>query len=156
MDGKSDGLWLHRYLSDVLVGHERNSPIRLLAIVLSPTSVLLSSFFRVLAAIEDQIRECGFTTGHKPYPDGEFWTESSDPPEFRRFLSLRNEYPVCQTMLVVFSVPSSPCVLSVDHIPPSLVSRIFTSIISAADTDRIWSKAISVRSDDSRILQDLV
>jgi hypothetical protein len=136
-----------------------NSRIRLLAIVLSPTSILLPSFFRVLAAIEDQIREYGFTTGHKSYPDGELWTEPSDPPEFRRIrriLSLRNECPVCQTMLVVFSVPSSPCVLSVDHIPPGLISRIFTSAISAADTDRIYSKAISARSQDSRILQDLV
>jgi hypothetical protein len=137
------------------LGTRENSRIRLLPIVLSPTSVLLSSFFRVLAAIEDQIREYGFTTGHKPYHDGELWIESSDPPEFRRFLCLRNGYPVCQMMLV-FSIPSLPCVLSVDHIPPSLVSRIFTSAISAADTDRTWSKAISARSEDSRILHDLV
>ena len=138
------------------LGTRQNSHIRLLPIVLSPTSVPLPSFFRVLATIEDQIREYGFTTRYKQYPDGELWTESPDPPEFRRFPSLRNEYPVCQTMLVVCGVPSSPCVLSVDHIPPGLVSRIITSIISAADTDGIWSKAISARSEDSRILQDLI
>ena len=138
------------------LGTRENSRIRLLPIVVSPTSVLLYSFFGVLAAIEDQIREYGFTMGHKPYPDGELWSESSDLPEFRRFPSLRNEYPVYQTMLVVFSVPASPCVLSFDHIPPGLISRIFTSIVSAADTDRIWSKAISARSEDSRILQDLI
>ena len=98
------------------LGTRQNSHIRLLPIVVSPTSVPLPSFFRVLATIEDQIREYGFTTRYKQYPDGELWTESPDPPEFRRFPSLRNEYPVCQTMLMVCGVPSSPCVLSVDHL----------------------------------------
>ena len=27
--------------------------------------------------------------GHQPYPEGEIWTDFSDPPEFRRFLDLR-------------------------------------------------------------------
>ena len=87
--------------------------------------------------------------GHKPYPDGKFWAEPSDPPDFRRFLNLRDvdEYSVCQTMLVWFGVPSSFRVLSVASL--SLVFRTFASTISAADANRIKSRNTTARSKGS-------
>jgi hypothetical protein len=60
--GGGSCIWLHEDLSDVLVGHERSLPVRLFSTVLSPTSIQLPSFSRVLTVIESQRREYGSTT----------------------------------------------------------------------------------------------
>jgi hypothetical protein len=116
LNGRQVCLFAASWISQRHSGWAReNSPIRLL-----PTCILSPPFFKVLATIEGQKREHEFMMGHKPYPNGEFWTEPSDPPDFRRFLSLRDEYPMCQTMLVtgrtVF-VSRSFCCLSRPHSP---------------------------------------
>jgi len=82
---------LHGDLSDDLIGHERQPthPRVVHCSVLQPCSP--STLLRRLGCDYIKIRHVELIGRGTPYPDGEAWTESSDPPEIRRFLDLRIE-----------------------------------------------------------------
>ena len=114
------GCRVHRFpaiwvLATFWLGAKEHLLIHPLSAVVSPILVLLPPLSGFLTVIEIRNGESAGRGASKSYPDSRgSCPDPPDPPEFHRFLDLRIEFSVRQTMLVGSDVPSSLWILSVD------------------------------------------